>query len=186
MTRGTVLAKAQFDSKLKTYSFLSVVLFLLCTIIGSPLLLFWFLFGKSYCTRHFEALDCTLTDKSLCLKKGVWFRLEKTIPLDKITDLALAEGPFLRYFGLSNLKIETAGQSAPGGANLDMTGIINPMAFRDKVLAQRDILVESRNQAAPVQQAETAPVGGDTEVLLGKILETLERMESHMADQSKS
>lgn len=185
MAKGIILAKAQFDKKLKLYTFLNGLLAFLCSIIGIPFIPLWFIFGKTYCTRHFDALDCTLTDKSLCLKKGVWFRVEKTIPLDKITDLALSEGPILRHFGLCSLKIETAGQSTPGAANLDMTGIVSPLAFRDRVLAQRDKLTEARNQVATVPQVETAPASGDTEALLGKILETLERMESHLAEKQK-
>ena len=98
--------------------------------------------------RHFDSLSCTLTEKSLCLKKGVWFRTEKTIPLEKITDLSLTEGPILRYFGLCSLKIETAGQSAqPGAANADMTGVVNALAFRDLVLTQRDELEEKKMRA---------------------------------------
>jgi len=41
-------------------------------------------------------------------KKGIFFRVEKTIPLENIQDLTFNEDPLLRYLDLRVLKIETA------------------------------------------------------------------------------
>jgi putative membrane protein len=72
------------------------------------------------------------------VKRGIFFKVEKTIPLDKIQDLTVKEGPLLRKLGLRSLKIETAGQGTPGASEADLIGIVDPLAFRDEVLRQRD------------------------------------------------
>jgi putative membrane protein len=73
-------------------------------------------------------------------KKGVLFKVEKTIPLENIQDLTFIENPLLKYFDLRILKIETAGQSNPQGSDMKLIGIINPSDFKEKVLHQRELL----------------------------------------------
>lgn len=71
------------------------------------------------------------------------FREEKSIPLDKITDLTLKHGPVLRALGLVTLHIETAGQSTQAGAaDAKLTGVVEARRFRDSVLEQRDRVAE--------------------------------------------
>lgn len=116
--RAKQIVEAKFDPRLKTYTIVGISLVLLITVVGIVLLPFWLIFGRSYVNRYFDNLFCELTTRALHFKKGVWFQTERTVPLDKIQDLTFKEGPFLRYFGLSNLKIETAGQSAQGVTDL--------------------------------------------------------------------
>lgn len=64
----------------------------------------------------FRLLRCALDDRHLNFRKGILFQVEKTIPLENIQDVTFIEGPLLRRFDLSILRIETAGQS-PGQAH---------------------------------------------------------------------
>ena len=138
MNEGKVLREARFDPRLKTYELLYVALILAVTIFGIPLLLLWFLgIGQLITRKRYESMMCHLTERSLNFSKGFVVRVQKNVPLDKITDLGVIEGPFLRSMGLVLLKVETAGQSGTG-ALLSLIGIEDALEFRDAVLKQRD------------------------------------------------
>ncbi|HKK25805.1 MAG TPA: PH domain-containing protein [Gracilimonas sp.] len=79
-----------------------------------------------------------MTTRSLRFKKGYIFQTERTIPLDKIQDLTFKEGPLLKHFGLSILKIETAGNTGQTSADLSLIGIVDAVNFRNMVFDQRD------------------------------------------------
>jgi putative membrane protein len=181
--REPVLLRAEFDPKWKTYQFLKTTLVLAGSIIGLPFLPFWVLgFGQWYSRRFFESLRCTLHERSLVVGRGIYFRKERTIPLDKIQDLTLIEGPLLDRFGLCQLAIETAGQraAAQGTSEADLVGIVGARKFRDRVLAQRDRLESS---AAP--RSEVPIEGADTTTaLLIEIRDALQRIEGLLQDRS--
>lgn len=132
---------ANFNPKIKAYLLISIALILTVSIIGIPFLIIWFLgLGQYYCKRYYENMVCTLTERHLSFKKGVLFKVEKTIPLENIQDLTFLDNPLLRVFNLRILKIETAGQSNPQGSDMKLIGILETVAFRDKVLIQRELL----------------------------------------------
>jgi putative membrane protein len=177
--RDKVIATAQFSSKLKLYMYLEGYMVLLVTVVGIPFMIVWFFIGVEWARRRFNALSCVLTEKSLEVKKGVMFRQQKTIPLEKITDVALLEGPILRWLGLCRLKVETAGSSAQGTANADLTGIIDADQFRDVVLAQRDHVADAKT--APVAVTPSSVEGPSGETLLTEIRDSLKRIEELLA-----
>ena len=179
-TREKILNRAEFDPKLKLYWYLQGVGFLAVTIAGIPLLPVWFLgWGNWYCRRSFEALQCILTERSLLVKRGILFRVEKTIPLDKIQDLTLKEGPLLRWFGLCSLQVETAGQSGQaGGSEGSLVGVVDIRNFRNAVLDQRDRISGTGAVSPALPGAATG--GGSVEGLLGEIRDSLRRIEKRL------
>ena len=172
-SNDTLLTAARFDDKLRTYWYVQMVLVFVVTVVGIALLPFWLLgWGQWYVRRSFDALQCDLNERSLVVKRGIFFRVEKTIPLDKIQDLTVKEGPLLRWLGLRSLKIETAGQGTPGASEADLIGIVDPLEFRDAVLRQRDSL-----SGAPALPAATHEGGSDPTVeLLTEIRDLLKGM----------
>lgn len=168
-----VLWEAEFDPRVRTYWLMSGALLLAIMIVGLPLLPFWFVFGHALTGRYLRRMRCVLTEKTFEFGKGVLVRTEKTIPLDKITDLGLVQGPLMRFFGLEALSIETAGQSAEGPL-VKLVGIVETRRFRSAVLEQRDRLVAARAQEAP------APAAPSAEALLTEIRDTLARIEHHL------
>lgn len=170
---------AQFDPKLKIYWYLQPLLILAAMIVGLPLAALWFFIGKAIVNRQFECLSCTLTENKLIVKRGVWFRSQKTIPLENIQDLSVIEGPLLAKFGLCALKVETAGTSVqPGQADAALTGIVDALAFRDEVFIRRDAL---RTGVSPVRAtAARADSNGDTVALLTEIRDSLARIEERL------
>jgi putative membrane protein len=144
-TESDLIQRAEFNLKIKTYLLVAVGFVLAITLVGIPLLAFWFLgFGQYYSRRYYENLKCELNHRHLEFAKGVFFKIEKTIPLDNIQDLTFIENPFLKYFDLCILKIETAGQSNPQGSDMKLIGIIKPRDFKAQVLRQRELISPER------------------------------------------
>jgi len=175
--KSHTIIEAKFDPRIKSYVFWTGTALCFLTIVGILILPFWIILGKMYINRYFESLFCELKTRALHFKKGVLFQTERTIPLDKIQDLTFREGPLLRYFGLSTLYIETAGQSSQSAANMSLTGIIDSHQFREKVLEQRDIVTDiqsphSQNQITN-DQASLYPILKDIHQTLVNIEERL-------------
>lgn len=180
MTTQTI-QKAQFDPKVCTYWLLSGALAISCTIVGIPLLLLWFPIGLVVTKAYLERMECKLTDNALKVKKGILTRVEKTIPLEKITDMGMVQGPIMRAFELHTLTVETAGQSGVGSL-VSLTGITDAKAFREAVLRQRDSMAAaSPPKELPNVAAEHSP---NSEMLLEEIKNSLHRIESMMAKRS--
>lgn len=176
--RAKILEKANFEPVLKTYIYMTGVLFLIISMVGIVLLPVWLIAGKVYINRYFENLECALTTRALHFKKGVWFHIERTVPLDKIQDLTFKEGPVLRYFGLSQLMIETAGNSAQANADMKLIGIVNSRSFREKVLDQRDEITDFQSKAIAGSDGKTEqPAFPEMITLLKQMNETLKRIE---------
>ena len=155
ISENTLIQKAEFNPKIKTYIFITIAFLLLITVFGIPILIIWLLgFGQYFSKRYYENMSCELTTKHLEFKKGVLFKVEKTIPLENIQDLTFVENPFLKYLDLRILKIETAGHSNPKGSDMQLVGIIEASDFKKKVLHQRELL--KNEDRAGNSQTETS------------------------------
>ncbi len=175
-----VLWDATFNPKVKTYWLLSGAFILLATLFGIVLIPFWFLLGGFFTQRYLDRMKCTLTTRSLHVSKGLFIRVEKTVPLDKITDIGLVTGPIMRSMGLHALSVETAGQSA-AGALIRMVGIESTEEFRQKILDQRDAVALAKSERG----STTPPLpGGVSDPVLLEIRDTLGRIEEHLRAQS--
>ena len=180
-----VLAKATFDTKLKLYLFLSSLGILIISVIGIAVLPVWLFVGWWWAGRYFDSIRCELTERRLRIYRGVMFRKDKTIMLDKIQDMSLHHGPFQRWLGITSLQIETAGNSGPQGqADAKLVGIRDVHAFQEAVIAQRDKLAGD----VPASHARTLPPGDESRVssdpsvtaILSEIRDTLQRVEQHV------
>jgi putative membrane protein len=130
-----------------------------------------------YYRRYFATLEVVLTTRELQVGRGILTREEKSIPLEKITDLALFQGPIMRWLGLKGLRVETAGQSGSGSALVSLVGLANPDDFRDAALDQRDKVTE--------RLADAGPVDGDGDPVLADILATLLRIEETLREAAR-
>ena len=68
--------------------------------------LLWYWVGLFYESMWYE-----LRDDEITWKRGVWFRTTGIIAYNRITNLDVRQGPFMRFLGISNLSIQTAGYS---------------------------------------------------------------------------
>ena len=168
---------AEFEENTTTYILLTGAFVCVVTFIGIIFLPIWILgFGQWFSRETVRRQVCQLTEKGLKVKKGIIFRTEKNIPLEKITDLTISQGPLQRYFGIYALKIETAGQSNPqGGGEGVLVGIKGAKDFRNHVLEYRDRISPTAHSDsladAPVTQLD----------LLQEISSTLKNIERKLS-----
>lgn len=86
-------------------------------LFGSGLLFFlalllaalWLTIRIDYAWRWY-----VLTDRSLRVREGVWHVREITVTFANVQNLSVEQGPVQRLFGISDVKVDTAGG---GGAN---------------------------------------------------------------------
>jgi len=160
MKQAEINQTAEFNPNIKQYIFIAGFFLFLVTFIGIPLIPIWILgYGFYFSNKYYKNLDCKLSTKHLIYKKGVLHKVSKTIPLENIQDITYIENPILRLFGLMILKIETAGQSNPQSTDMKLIGIVNTEDFKDKILVQRDLLLENNRKGT-----QTSQVKSDTDV----------------------
>ena len=98
--------------------------------------------ARLYYPRWVKVLRYCLDDKSLRVESGLLFRSRKTIPLDKITDLELVQGPLLRYFDMWTIKVQTA-STASQLPEATLLGLVNPDQVREEILAAKTAFLKS-------------------------------------------
>lgn len=180
-TEINTISKPEFDPKVKTYWFLqgiyihSLLVFAALGVVSLP---FWLLFGWFIVTKRFENLSVELDDDSINLKHGILVKVEKTIPLEKIQDLAMKTGPILNMFGLASISIETAGGGPQSGRDMVLSGIKNPEEFRARVLSQRTI---AAGKGAPHRRTDSEMT--DTAEVLTEIRDSLIRIEGLLSEK---
>ena len=160
------IVSVEFDPKVKVYWWLGAMLVQASTVIGLFVVPFWLILGLAVHQKQFEGLSCSLTDRSLKIRTGWLFKKQQNIPLDKLTDVSIHEGPILNAFGVVRMHFETAG-SAP----FILTGVKGGPEFRDLVLKQRDSL--SSQPAMTVQNSQSDDVLVEIRDLLKDMLETM-------------
>lgn len=180
-----VVWEAEFNPQVTTYWLLSGGMILAATVVGLPLVPLWFIVGGWATRRYLASYACTLTHRTLKFRKGILVKQEKTVPLDRITDLGLVQGPIMRLLKLEALSVETAGQSSQGSL-IQLTGIKDGRAFRDAVLKQRDLVVGSDEdrRSPPPATAEPSPIEGTLLPVLQEISETLRRIETRLIERN--
>ena len=190
MSEPAILLDAEFDPRVKSYWVWAPVLLLTVLIVTIPIAILYAIIASIFTGRYLANIHCTLTERTLDIKKGIWNKTESTIPLEKITDLQLFQGPVMRHFGIHGFKVETAGQtSEPGGALVNLVGIVDTKGFRKAVLDQRDQMHRGAGSMSAVPITQTpAGVMGDPQAaeLLAEIRDSLRRIEqSVVANEDK-
>jgi putative membrane protein len=183
MSRSPILREARIQPEVIRYHLTGTTIFLLVTVVGILLLPIVLPIVAWVMKRYYERLSVVLTRRDLKVERGIFQREEKSIPLEKITDLAVYQGPLMRFFNLKGIRIETAGQSAQG-ALVTVLGIENVDQFRDAVLDQRDRVSEREEPEQAAPPAAPNDTGTMTHlVVLEQIRDSLTRIERHLASQ---
>ncbi len=156
------IVSVEFDPKVRIYWWLTTMFGLVVTFIGIPVAFLWLIIGMPIHHKQFQGLSCSLTDRSLNIRMGWLFKKQQNIPLDKLTDVSIHEGPILNAFGVVRMHFETAG-SAP----FILTGVRGGPQFRDLILKQRDSM--SSQSMMPVQNSQSDEVLVEIRDLLKEI-----------------
>ena len=181
---GEVIEEAEFDRNFTSWGRVVISGYLFISVVGILLIPFWWAVSFWYGAEYLRRVSARLTTNALEIRMGVFFRKESTIPLNRITDLRLHDGPVMRHYGLRGLKVETAGASGQdSGSEGNLIGVIDAESFRNAVLAQRQLVIdaESGRVAAPAApQGQTAPQAQPDAVLV-EIRDILTRIETHLS-----
>ena len=81
----------------------------LITLAVVLLLIACLIFGLVWVVLYYKSVVCHLNETEMTWKRGVWFRKTGIVPYNRITNVDIVQGPIMRIFGISNLKIQTAG-----------------------------------------------------------------------------
>jgi membrane protein YdbS with pleckstrin-like domain len=86
---------------------------------------------------HVNSLEYWIEGTTLRINQGVVVRKFKSIPLDRVTDIELVQGPLMRACGIWSLRIQTAGsvQQSPEGT---IWAACDPESVRDTIVTTRD------------------------------------------------
>ena len=166
--RGHIMA-VEFDRKIIVYWWIMANLGLLVTFVGIIAMVVWIPFGWIVHKKQYEHMSGALTDRSINMRMGWLFKKQQNIPLDKLTDVSIHEGPILNAFGVVRMQFETA-----GAAPFILTGVKNSDQFRDLVLQQRDSLVSAPQQSAP---------SDDSNDVLVEIRDILQQINTNLSNE---
>lgn len=166
--RGRIMA-VEFDKKIIVYWWMVSNFSLLITFVGIILMPIWIPLGWFVHKKQYDHMSGALTDRSINMRMGWIFKKQQNIPLDKLTDVSIHEGPILNAFGVVRMQFETA-----GAAPFILTGVKNANQFRDLVLQQRDSLVSAPQQSAP---------SNDTNDVLVEIRDILKQISENISNE---
>ena len=82
-----ILRSARFDPRLVTYFHIQSLIVLTFTFIGLPLVPIWIFVGRAFHQKQVDRMECHLTPRALLVRYGLLVRVQKSIPLDKVTDM---------------------------------------------------------------------------------------------------
>jgi membrane protein YdbS with pleckstrin-like domain len=100
-------------------------------ILGGTLILFillWYWVGLYYESMWYE-----LREDEINWKRGVWFRTTGIVPYNRITNLDVRQGPFMRFLGISSLAIQTAGYSGQAVPEIRIEAIEHADELREVI-----------------------------------------------------
>ena len=133
-----------------SYLFIIFIVFLLLIII--PILLFApifvnlfislpllviFIFTAYWIPKYYGTIFYKLTKNEIFWRRGIWFKTTGIVPYNRITNIDINQGPLSRSFGVSSLRIQTAGYSVSSraSAELKLDGIRKPKELRDLLVS---------------------------------------------------
>ena len=83
---------------------------------------------------YHESITYRLTVTEVTWQRGVWFRQTGIVPYNRITNVDIIQGPLMRFFTFSAVKVQTAGYSAQAQAEILLNGIEDPKDLQEKIM----------------------------------------------------
>ncbi|MDY0267064.1 MAG: PH domain-containing protein [Methanimicrococcus sp.] len=83
---------------------------------------------------YYESIVYHLNETEMTWRRGVWFRTTGIVPYNRITHIDIVQGPIMRFFKISNLKIQTAGNSGKNTSEISMIGMSDPEPLRALIM----------------------------------------------------
>ncbi|MCE5338694.1 MAG: PH domain-containing protein [Methanomicrobiaceae archaeon] len=83
---------------------------------------------------YYESIAYRLTVTEITWQRGVWFRQTGIVPYNRITNVDIVQGPLMRFFSFSSVRVQTAGYSAQARAEIVLNGIADPKDLQEKIM----------------------------------------------------
>ncbi|HOI13609.1 MAG TPA: PH domain-containing protein [Methanoculleus sp.] len=83
---------------------------------------------------YHESIVYRLTVTEVTWQRGVWFRQTGIVPYNRITNVDIIQGPLMRFFSFSAVRVQTAGYSAQARAEIILNGIADPKDLQEKIM----------------------------------------------------
>ena len=156
----------QYRSYLYAYLALTIVIFVLpwlvpailaapvvvAAVTGVPILA-GVLFTLYWIPLYYRSISYRLTVTEITWQRGVWFRQTGIVPYNRITNVDIAQGPLMRFFSFSALRVQTAGYSAQARAEIVLNGIEDAGDLQEKIMGfvrrGGPVAVEGEPEAPP-------------------------------------
>ena len=140
--------------------------FTILLILGIAVLGICVLFACIWAPLYYKSVVYHLNDTEMTWKRGVFFRKTGIVPYNRITNVDIVQGPVMRLFGISHLKIETAGGGASkNSAEIQLEGISDPEPLRQMIMD----FVRGQKPAAAATGTEYKPQNADLQALLEEV-----------------
>ena len=163
----------QYRSYLYAYLALTVVIFVLpwlvpviltapavvAAVTGVPILA-GVLFTLYWIPLYYRSISYRLTVTEITWQRGVWFRQTGIVPYNRITNVDIAQGPLMRFFSFSALRVQTAGYSAQARAEIVLNGIEDAGDLQEKIMG----FVRRGGPVAVEGEPEAPPAAADAVV----------------------
>jgi membrane protein YdbS with pleckstrin-like domain len=109
--------------------------FMVTLFISTPLLII-FIFAAFWISKFYNTIFYKFTKNEIFWRRGIWFKTTGIVPYNRITNIDINQGPLSRSFGISSLRIQTAGYSVSSraSAELRLDGIRKPEELRDLIM----------------------------------------------------
>lgn len=126
-------------------------------LVGIPLLAI-VLFTSFWIPLYYASVAYELTPTEISWKRGVWFQQTGIVPYNRITNVDIMQGPIMRHFSFSALRVQTAGYSAQARAEIHLNGIEQPAELQDVIMQfvrkTGPVATEGEPGAPPTSYAE--------------------------------
>jgi putative membrane protein len=129
------------DNVARYFYWTQILIALLLTLwmFGLGAVLYAYTLGQWLPGRQAGALKYWLDGTTLRVDTGVYFLSRRAIPLDRVTDIVLSQGPLMRRFGIWSIRVQATGPIGQAIMPVVLFGVRDPEEVRDELLAARDM-----------------------------------------------
>ncbi|WNY28752.1 hypothetical protein MmiEs2_09550 [Methanimicrococcus stummii] len=171
----SILVASGFTLGAIVFPFLLTGLFPIAIAGFAFILLIIAVFVFIWMQRYYNSIVYHLNDTEMTWKRGVWFKKTGIVPYNRITNIDISQGPVMRIFKISNLQIQTAGNSGgKAGSEISIIGMEDAEPLRafimDFVRGTAPVTaVTGGNETAGVSVASSSVSASDMAQLISEV-----------------
>jgi membrane protein YdbS with pleckstrin-like domain len=107
--------------------------FFVAVFLGVPILIIFAIWAV-WIPWYYTTVVYRLTADEISWRRGVWFKRTGIVPYSRITNIDIVQGPVMRAFGISSLRIQTAGYSGQATSEISIEGMTRPEEVREMIM----------------------------------------------------